>query len=59
MDKEVHEAYYRKYNGMFCACASSVYQAFLWGGGAWGRGCDGGSLPLDKYVTEKLVTNYM
>ena len=33
MDKEVHEAFYRKYNGIFCTCANSVYQASPWGGG--------------------------
>ena len=26
MDKEVHKAFYGKYNGIFCACVSSVYQ---------------------------------
>ena len=29
----MHEAFYGKYNGIFCACASSVYQAFPWGEG--------------------------
>ena len=38
MDKEVHEAFYGKYNGVFCTCASSVYQASPWEGGAWGQG---------------------
>ena len=32
MDKQVHEAFYVKYNGIFCACASSVYQTSPWGG---------------------------
>ena len=40
VSKEVHEAFYGKYNGIFCAYANSVYQASLWGGegGAWERG---------------------
>ena len=32
MDKEVHEALNGKYNGIFRACANSVYQASPWGG---------------------------
>ena len=37
MDKKVHKAFYGKYNGIFCACANSVYQASPGGdwGGAW------------------------
>ena len=38
MDKEVNEAFYGKYNGIFRACVNSVYQASPRGGGAWGRG---------------------
>ena len=34
MDKEVHEAFYEKYNGKFRTCASSVYQASPQVGGA-------------------------
>ena len=37
-DKEVHEAFYGKYNGIFRAYVNSVYQASPRGGGAWGRG---------------------
>ena len=33
MDKKVHEAFYEKYNGVFCACANCVYQASPRGGG--------------------------
>ena len=33
MDMEVYEAFYGKDNGIFCACANSVYQASPRGGG--------------------------
>ena len=36
MDKEVHKAFYGKYNGIFRACANSVYQVSSWGGGGLG-----------------------
>ena len=37
-DKEVDKAFYVKYNGIFHACASIVYQASPREGGAWGQG---------------------
>ena len=47
MDKEVHEAFYGKYNGIFRACTSSVYQASPWGEGPGDEAiCDGARLNL-------------
>ena len=43
MKKEVHEAFYRKYNGIFYACANSVYTRSLLGGGEGGRGGKAGN----------------
>ena len=28
----MHKTFYGKYNGVFCACINSAYQASLWGG---------------------------
>ena len=40
MDKEVHEAFYGKYNEIFCKCTNSVYQTCpeVGGGGEVGGG---------------------
>ena len=42
-DKEMHKAFYGKYNRVFCTCTNSVYQASPRGGGG-GAGNDAKSL---------------
>ena len=52
MDKEVHEAFYGKYNGIFYACVSSVYQTSP-------RGEGPGTHCLTMYTLDYVCKEYM